>query len=121
MSAFRLLSMTLALSTTISVAGCGTDADRLAAAGGRKAEAGVVDNALDLARAERRLAAILPEMPADCRRTVAAGIAAGDRLDVAVLKADRALTLANARLKNCAQWYADLRGRLIAGGQGDAP
>ena len=44
--------MTLALSTTISVAGCGTDADRLAAAGGRKAEAGVVDNALDLARAE---------------------------------------------------------------------
>lgn len=112
--------MVLALSTMISVAGCGTDVERrLAAATRVSADAAAVEGALDLARAERQLSALLPEMPADCRRSVLSGIAAGDRLDIAVLKADRALTIANARLANCAQWYADLRARLTAGINGE--
>ncbi len=54
---------------------------------------------------EARAADIWPDYPADCRRISRSGIVAGDRLDVAVLKADDALARQNARTLRCAAWY----------------
>ncbi|WP_152912457.1 hypothetical protein [Candidatus Rhodobacter oscarellae] len=58
---------------------------------------------------EARAAAIWPEYPDDCRRTSRGGITEGDRLDVAVLKLDEALSRQNARTRRCADWYDQQR------------
>ncbi|MEP3892493.1 MAG: hypothetical protein ABJN52_00640 [Litorimonas sp.] len=52
----------------------------------------------------------LPPLPADCRKHARSGIKEGDRLDVALLKADDALTRQNARTTRCADWYEGVRG-----------
>lgn len=49
-----------------------------------------------------------PEYPAECRRVSRAGLQEGDRLDVAVLKLDAALTQQNERAQWCAAWYDQL-------------
>lgn len=56
-------------------------------------------------RAERSL----PSLPEDCRRLSRSGVQEGDRLDVAVLKADAALDRQNARTARCAGWYDQLQ------------
>lgn len=78
--------------------GCATDWQRrIDEAGQDKARADLVDEAL--------AAAPLPDLPADCRQREASGIALGDRLDVAVVKAERALGRANGRVGRCAGFY----------------
>ena len=59
-----------------------------------------------------RAEALLPDYPDDCRRLSYSGVRAGDRLDVAVLKADAALTRQNARTARCADWYDQLQAAL---------
>lgn len=116
MSYSLIRSATIASLAAIFLSGCGTLTDRLDAAARKQAEAGVVDAALASIEAERELGRVLPDMPAECRRVVTSGVRAGDRLDVAVLKLDRALTTANGRVVNCSAWYADLRARLQTAG-----
>ncbi len=84
-------------------AACGqTDSARIQAAGA----------AVGGARAEQ----VLPDLPEDCRRLSYSGVRAGDRLDVAVLKADAALARQNARTARCADWYDQLQAGLQQGG-----
>jgi hypothetical protein len=45
------------------------------------------------------------ELPADCRRWQASGVQPRDRLDVALVKTDTALTQANLRVRRCAAWH----------------
>lgn len=54
---------------------------------------------------EARAADVWRNLPDDCRRLSRSGVRAGDRLDVAVLKADAALSRQNARTLRCAEWY----------------
>ena len=63
--------------------------------------------ATDAARAAGELEATkrLPEYPADCRRTSRSGVRSAERLDVALIRTDQALTQQNARTRRCAQWY----------------
>ncbi|WHP69104.1 hypothetical protein [Phaeobacter inhibens] len=75
-----------------------TDIARIQAAG----------EAVGEARAEQ----VLPELPEDCRRQSRSGVRVGDRLDVAVLKVDAALSGQNARTSRCANWYDHLRAGL---------
>lgn len=83
---------------------CGqTESARIQAAG----------EAVGEARAEQ----VLPDLPEDCRRLSYSGVREGDRLDVAVLKADAALSRQNARTTRCADWYDQLQ----AGLQQDGP
>lgn len=58
---------------------------------------------------ETRAAVVWPNFPVDCRRLSRSGILPGDRLDVAVLKADGALSVQNARTQRCAAWYDQQR------------
>ncbi|KIC42252.1 hypothetical protein RA27_02380 [Ruegeria sp. ANG-R] len=58
---------------------------------------------------ELRAQNALPEYPDDCRQLVRSGVAIGDRLDVALLKADAALSGQNDRIQRCADWYDGLR------------
>ena len=75
---------------------CGqTDIARLQSAG----------EAVGEARAEQ----MLPDLPEDCRRLSYSRVRMGDRLDVAVLKADSALARQNARTTRCADWYDQLQ------------
>lgn len=86
----------MALLIPIFLAACGqTDLERIDAAAQAVGEA--------------RAADVWPELPADCRRTSRSGIQQGDRLDVAVLKADEALARQNARTVRCAGWYDQQR------------
>jgi len=66
---------------------------------------------------EARAEQVLPDLPEDCRRLSYSGVRKGDRLDVAVLKADAALARQNARTMRCADWYDQLH----AGLQQDGP
>jgi hypothetical protein len=93
-----------ALLTVLCLTGCASSgAGRLVdQASTAEARANVVDAAISEARK-------LPERPADCRRTEQSGTAEGDRLDVAWLKAERALGRANARIARCAAWDDDFR------------
>jgi hypothetical protein len=98
----RRLCLTAALSIALFSTGCAGDAARrLGAAAAEKARAGLVDQALDADR--------LPDLPADCRRREASGVAEGDRLDAALLKATRALGRQNARGTRCAAFYDEVR------------
>jgi len=54
----------------------------------------------------------LPALPEDCRVLSLAGVQAGDRLDIALLKIDRALTRQNMRTTRCVDWYGQLRAGL---------
>ena len=101
--------MLLALSALTFLSGCVTAESRIKAAGRTKAEAGMVDAAIRAARQ-------LPDLPADCTTREASGVRNGDRLDVALVKTDRALGRANARVRRCADWYGDLKARSGAPG-----
>lgn len=70
-----------------------------------EARLGAVGAARGLRAAERTL----PPLPNDCRALSRAGVQGADRLDVAVLKYDRALTQQNKRTMRCAEWYEQLR------------
>ena len=94
--------MLLALSALIFLSACVTAEERLGAAGRMKAEADLVDTAIRALRP-------LPDMPADCTAREASGVRKGDRLDVALVKTDRALGRANARVRRCATWYGELK------------
>lgn len=83
--------------------------DRIGQAAGTTADAGQVDAALAAARH-------LPDLPADCREEERSGVTLSDRLDVAVLRGDQALTRANQRVRRCAGWHDDLRASRIASG-----
>lgn len=94
--------MLLASSIALFSSGCAGDpARRLAVAERQKAEAGLVGEAL--------AAGTLPDLPADCRRKDASGVAEGDRLDLALLKAERALARQNARTGRCAAFYDEVK------------
>ena len=97
--------MALALSATISGAGCANLNKQLAEAGKAKGEASVVDDALALS--QRR--PDLPEYPDYCRDMERSGVMRGERLDAALLKTDAALARANARPARCAAWYEEIR------------
>lgn len=60
--------------------------------------------------------AALPELNADCRRVSRSGVELGDRLDIALRKADAALARQNARTRRCAVWYDELRAGFKATG-----
>ncbi|MCO5083068.1 MAG: hypothetical protein M9955_17215 [Rhizobiaceae bacterium] len=64
------------------------------------AKSDIVDAAI--AVAERQ-----PERPADCRKKEWSGVASGERLDVAWLKAERALERTRARQNRCNAWDED--------------
>jgi hypothetical protein len=83
------------------LAGCTTDSAALNAAASQAASADIVPQAIEAARR-------LPELPPDCRRREGSGVAIGDRLDVALLKTDRALGRANDRVTRCAAWFEDI-------------
>lgn len=57
-----------------------------------------------------------PALPADCRIREQSGVKAGDRLDIALLKSERALGRANARVERCADFYE----KVVAAGAGSA-
>lgn len=81
---------------------CVSASDRLGVARGEQERADLVDEALAHPP--------LPELPADCRRTEPSGVRVGDRLDVALLKSERARGAANARVVRCAGFYDEVRG-----------
>jgi hypothetical protein len=56
----------------------------------------------------------LPDFPHDCRSHSRAGVKQGDRLDVALLKFDAALSRQNGRTTRCGEWYDGLRRGLQA-------
>ena len=80
----------------------------------RQEDAKQVSQALGVAEAERRTGRTLPDYPADCRRTHRSGVRAGDRLDAALVKTDRALLRANGQIRACAGWYDDFRTGIAA-------
>ena len=55
----------------------------------------------------------LPAFPDDCRSHARAGVKEGDRLDVALLKFDAALSRQNGRTTRCGEWYDGLRAGLL--------
>lgn len=86
---------------TLSLTGCEHLSERLAAAKSEEARADVVDLALAVHS--------IPDLPADCRKKEASGIKTGDRMDVALLKSERALGRANARVERCAEFYDSIK------------
>lgn len=70
---------------------CATDRDRAADAG---AALGTVAGS-----------AGWPDLPDDCRRLERSGVRAGEPLDTALIRTDRALGRANARVTRCAGWH----------------
>jgi hypothetical protein len=87
--------------------GCTTN--RIGKAYADKATAPLVREAEQIAEQERLAARELPELPGDCRKTERTGVRKDDRLDAALLKADRALGRSNLRSQRCASWYDDLK------------
>lgn len=67
------------------------------------------------ARAQIEAAQSWPDLPSDCRRVSRSGVQAGDRLDVALLKTDAALSRQNARTRRCADWFDGVR-PVVTGG-----
>ena len=51
----------------------------------------------------------LPEYPQDCKVFEKSRVKSGERLDLALVKTDRALSRANSRVKRCSEWYEDLK------------
>lgn len=85
-----------------SLAGCATDKARIEGAARTSAQAGLVDKAIEAGSKT-------PDLPADCRRQERSGVKVGDRLDIAALKTDAALSRANARVARCAAWHDEIR------------
>lgn len=82
---------------------CATaDQERLNQAARTTAEAGQVESAIEQTTQ-------LPPQPNDCENMERSGVTNGDRLDVALVKTDRALSRANSRVARCAAWYDDLK------------
>jgi hypothetical protein len=74
-----------------------------------RASAEQVEDALSVADEAQRIGRALPEYPEACRTTYRSGVRTGDRLDAALVKTDRALSMANGHIRTCAIWYDDLR------------
>lgn len=93
-----------ALSIALCLTGCASSGSSrlLNQAATAEAKADVVDAAISEARK-------IPERPADCRKKEYSGVTIGERLDVAWLKAERALGRANARTDRCNAWDDEFR------------
>jgi hypothetical protein len=94
--------MTLAALMTLLLIGCATVDDQLKDAAGRQ-------GVLAAGRS-------MPDLPADCRKRERSGVRIGDPLDTALIRTDRALGRANARVTRCAAWYDQVRGAIEGGG-----
>ncbi len=93
--------------TAVFLTGCArADLTKSAA---REAAANTTQDALAVADQERDIGRVLPTYPSECKTLHRAGVSAGDRLDVAVVKYDRALGRANAQIRTCADWYAAIK------------
>jgi hypothetical protein len=92
------------------LAGCADD--RFARAAVTTANDGQVGAALSVADEERRIGRTLPAYPTGCRSIHRSGVATGDRLDLALVKTDRALARANGQIRECAGWYEEIKTRL---------
>ncbi|WP_202306361.1 hypothetical protein [Mesorhizobium sp. L-8-10] len=90
------------MSIALCLSGCASNRALLGNAMAGKAGATIAAEAIEEGRE-------VPDIPADCRRTEAGGVSLGDRLDVALVKTDRALGRANARVLRCAAWHDDYR------------
>ena len=101
--------------TVVWLAGCADGKSVINAAVADKARADLVDQALAV---EDRID--LPPQPAGCGDPERSGVQAGDRLDAALLKTDRALTRANDKGATCARWYDALRASTNTSKQGGA-
>ncbi|MBT1154393.1 hypothetical protein J1C56_02180 [Aminobacter anthyllidis] len=88
---------------SLSLTGCITS-DRARLADAKRAQV-----AAEATRAAIQEAAKVPEKPADCRIKERSSVKLGDRLDVALLKTDRALGRANARIDRCWAWDQNYR------------
>lgn len=97
----------IALLMLIYLAGC--EPGRHALAARDRASAEQVPQALSVADEERRIGRSIPDYPDECRRTYRSGVAVDDRLDAALVKADRALSRANGQIRECAGWYDEMR------------
>lgn len=85
---------------TVSLAGC--TAGRIAESAGQRAAAEQV-------AATVAAVAPLPENPTECAVKERSGVRLDDRLDVALVKTDQALSRANSRSARCDNWYKKLR------------
>lgn len=92
------------LLTSLFLTSCATDdkQSRINNAASEKAKSEQVGKSLEVANE-------LPDQPADCRIVEKSSVINGDRLDVALLKTDKALTKANNRVRRCYTWYDNLR------------
>lgn len=70
---------------------CATDKERAQRAGA----------ALGVIEAQK----VWPNLPDDCRKQERSGVRMGEPLDTALIRTDRALGRANARVKRCADWH----------------
>lgn len=86
-----------ALSLTIYLSACANSRAALGKAAADVATADLVDAAIAVAARQ-------PERPADCRRKEYSGVTGGERLDIAWLKAERALERTRARQDRCNAW-----------------
>lgn len=84
----------IALLTALFLSACATDRDRAENAG---AALGTVAGS-----------AGWPALPDDCRKQERSGVRPGDPLDTALIRTDRALGRANARVTRCAGWHDDI-------------
>lgn len=91
----------------VFLAGC--TPGRFARASAERARAELVPAALAVAEEERAIGRTLPVYPDECRRTHRSGVAAGERLDAALVKTDRALARANGQIRECAGWYDEMK------------
>jgi len=97
----------LALSALTWVVGCATAESQLNQAARDKAAA--VEERSAFAVAEEAAKQPLPPLPDDCRRKEYSGVKIGERLDIALLKTDAALTRANSRVLRCAGFYDEVK------------
>lgn len=87
----------------LSLSACATDPlDQIAAASAVQADASLSVNAA-------RQAAIVPDLPEDCRRHERVEVQEGDRYDVVALRGIRAVGRGNARVDRCTNWYDALQ------------
>jgi hypothetical protein len=94
--------MTIAALTALFLSGCATVDSRLKDAADRQ-------GVLAAGRS-------IPDLPGECRKRERSGVLKGDPLDTALIKTDRALGRANARVTRCAEWHDQVRGAIEGGG-----
>lgn len=78
-------------------------------AAGRIAESAGQRAAAEQVSATIKAVSPLPESPSDCAVKERSGVRLTDRLDVALVKTDQALTRANTRITRCDTWYKKLK------------